>query len=97
MVGQLVPARAEGSKRDTLLVGELLGPTNHPIAGVCGDHVKAETRETDGELAGSTRAVQDTRVGRQGPHDIAVEAAAALAGVNLSSPISHSYTSESAP
>jgi hypothetical protein len=57
VVGQLVPARAEGSKRNTLLAGGLLGPANHPITGVCGDHVKAKTRETDSELAGSTRAV----------------------------------------
>lgn len=80
VVGQLVPARAEGSKRDTLLVGGLLGPANHPAAGVCGDHVKAKTRETDGELAGSTRAVEDARVGWQKAHYIAVVNRGCLGG-----------------
>lgn len=80
MVGQLVPTRAEGSKRDSLLVGDLLGPANHPITGVCGDHVKAKTRETDGELAGSTRAVEDACVGRQRAHDIAVVNCGCLGG-----------------
>ena len=28
---------------------EVLGPADHPVAGVCGDHVEAETRETHGE------------------------------------------------
>ena len=47
VVGQFIPAGAKGSQRDTYFVSEFLGPANYPTAGVCRDHVQAETGETN--------------------------------------------------
>lgn len=70
MVGQLFPVRPYGPDGCPELRSQLCSPTNHRLAGVSCDNLDATTGETNRQLSGSARTVEDVSVRRQEVEDV---------------------------